>query len=491
VGPWTGTSSSPSRAGIFAPRSGCCASSARYRRRSTTTSSTLRVDDPVHFPEVLSRHAGDLPLDARAALEGCPRVRSPSASPQSRSSRRRPARLVLGYRGELGGKRFHVRVHRRGFKGRIVTPEQERFSGRPAPGCPRPGLEHPGRSPSTTQTSSSSVETVGNQAGVSRWTREDPRALPLPEARLMATTGKIAPCRGILLLRSLCRGPLCVPGHDHLPALPDPELRSQAARRHHPHPARDQLRAGRGLVPAARSVPCRSIPGSDLRPRQRRADRFLACRPRILQEARARRPARRIPGIRPLGESPARRPSPRRSPPGTTGLWGKKGRRRRPDHPLRPIDRGRRRLRTGKAAQDGGNDPHLHLHEHQVHGRQVPLPSGPAQDALRQPVHRQRVPEPHTDHPRDPGHDHPRSAMPGNCTRPLRSAACWRSSAGTTTAPWTGRSSSASCSGSSPEAWHCRSRARRTGQPLPNWGAKPLSDDLARQARTRHQDNTR
>jgi hypothetical protein len=39
----------------------------------------------------------------------------------------RAREIALEWVPELAGKSFHVRLHRRGFKGRLVSPEEERF----------------------------------------------------------------------------------------------------------------------------------------------------------------------------------------------------------------------------------------------------------------------------------------------------------------------------------------------------------------------------
>jgi tRNA(Ser,Leu) C12 N-acetylase TAN1 len=78
---------------------------------------------------------------------------------------------------ELGGKSFHVRIHRRGFKGRLLSKEEERgladavltrlsASGTPA----RVAFEDPD--------GVLAVETVGDRAGLSLWTRDDLRRYP-------------------------------------------------------------------------------------------------------------------------------------------------------------------------------------------------------------------------------------------------------------------------------------------------------------------------
>ncbi len=78
----------------------------------------------------------------------------------------------------LAGKSFHVRMHRRGFKGRISSHDEERFLDRFL-------LEElgtmgtPGHITFEDPDAIIVVETVGQQAGLSFWTREDLQRYPL------------------------------------------------------------------------------------------------------------------------------------------------------------------------------------------------------------------------------------------------------------------------------------------------------------------------
>ncbi|WP_212523388.1 THUMP domain-containing protein [Actibacterium sp. MT2.3-13A] len=89
---------------------------------------------------------------------------------------------VLGWLPDLAGKSFHVRLYRRGFKGRILSPEEERsldaalLSGLAARGTPgRMDFEDPDMV--------IDVETVGNRAGLSLWSRADLARYPFLRVR--------------------------------------------------------------------------------------------------------------------------------------------------------------------------------------------------------------------------------------------------------------------------------------------------------------------
>ncbi len=80
--------------------------------------------------------------------------------------------IVLAWAPRLAGKTFHVRLHRRGFKGRLATPEEERFlddvllEATAAAGAPASIAFDDADAVIV-------VETVGTWAGLSLWTRDD------------------------------------------------------------------------------------------------------------------------------------------------------------------------------------------------------------------------------------------------------------------------------------------------------------------------------
>jgi len=86
--------------------------------------------------------------------------------------RSKSAAVVAPWAAELGGQRFYVRMHRRGFKGRLASDVEERRLGdiliSHAPhGSDRPSVcfDHP--------EIVIAVETVGNDAGLARFTASD------------------------------------------------------------------------------------------------------------------------------------------------------------------------------------------------------------------------------------------------------------------------------------------------------------------------------
>lgn len=81
------------------------------------------------------------------------------------------------YLGQLAGHGFHVRMHRRGFKERMATPDEERFLGdylfeKLA------GAGTPGRVDFADPDYILAVETLDNRAGLALWSREELQRYP-------------------------------------------------------------------------------------------------------------------------------------------------------------------------------------------------------------------------------------------------------------------------------------------------------------------------
>jgi tRNA(Ser,Leu) C12 N-acetylase TAN1 len=89
------------------------------------------------------------------------------------------ARQAVGvWLPELGGKSFHLRMHRRGFKGRLSSMDEERFLDTYL----LEALEMAGTQGEITFEDPDAIlalETVGPRAGLSLWTREDMERYPL------------------------------------------------------------------------------------------------------------------------------------------------------------------------------------------------------------------------------------------------------------------------------------------------------------------------
>ncbi len=84
---------------------------------------------------------------------------------------------VLTWVPELAGKRFHVRMHRRGFKGKLSSQDEERF----LDWFLLQNLEKagpPGHVSFEDPDAILAVETISQRAGLALWTREDLQRYP-------------------------------------------------------------------------------------------------------------------------------------------------------------------------------------------------------------------------------------------------------------------------------------------------------------------------
>lgn len=82
--------------------------------------------------------------------------------------------VVLSWAPRLVGKAFHVRLHRRGFKGRLSTPEEERFLDKVL--MERLSDEAtPGRITFDDPDATLAIDTVRDRAGLALWSREELR----------------------------------------------------------------------------------------------------------------------------------------------------------------------------------------------------------------------------------------------------------------------------------------------------------------------------
>lgn len=137
----------------------------------------MKADEPRFLLETLREEAlADLRLSAvLARLVPADRT----FNFQSAEDFELKAKAVVGeWVTELGGKRFHVRMRRRGFKGRISSMEEERrLDGFLLEALERMG--RPGRIDFDDPDRIVSVETVGQRAGLSLWTREELERYPL------------------------------------------------------------------------------------------------------------------------------------------------------------------------------------------------------------------------------------------------------------------------------------------------------------------------
>lgn len=86
----------------------------------------MRVDEPEVFLARIEQHLDAFP-EARQTLARVLPVTVTFRYQTPEEFERKAVDVVRGWLAQLAGKRFHVRMHRRGFKGRLSSLEEERF----------------------------------------------------------------------------------------------------------------------------------------------------------------------------------------------------------------------------------------------------------------------------------------------------------------------------------------------------------------------------
>jgi tRNA(Ser,Leu) C12 N-acetylase TAN1 len=137
----------------------------------------LRVDDATRLMDLLAERLAKEPA-VRDILSRIVPARLTFSFQNVADFEERARDAALQLAPALAGQRFHVRTHRRGFKHRIFSQEEEQrldkaildaLAARGTPGSIT--FEDPD--------AIVAIETVGQHAGVSLWTREDLRRYPL------------------------------------------------------------------------------------------------------------------------------------------------------------------------------------------------------------------------------------------------------------------------------------------------------------------------
>lgn len=134
----------------------------------------MKVDDVTEFLEGVERSLEQDASLANAVSRVVPLTHTfEFYTPEEFESKARD--IVSEWLPQLGGKRFHVRMHRRGFKGKLSSQREEQFLDR----LVLERLQALG-TPATMDFDDPDfvivVETLGSEAGISRWTREQLRA---------------------------------------------------------------------------------------------------------------------------------------------------------------------------------------------------------------------------------------------------------------------------------------------------------------------------
>lgn len=137
----------------------------------------MRVPDYRQFMEELLEEGEREPGNLHPLASVIPVIQTFNfQTPQEFEDKARVA--VSAWLPVLGGKAFHLRMHRRGFKGKLSTMEEERLlDGYLLEALELAGM--PGRITFDDPDAIISLETLGGRAGLSLWNREDLRRYPL------------------------------------------------------------------------------------------------------------------------------------------------------------------------------------------------------------------------------------------------------------------------------------------------------------------------
>jgi tRNA(Ser,Leu) C12 N-acetylase TAN1 len=131
----------------------------------------MRIEDIAHFLETLRQWANEDPEILSILARVMPVTQTFTfQTVEAFESKAREASLT--FVPELAGKRFHIRMHRRGFKGRLLSQNEERFLDDVLLEA-LDKLGKPGRITFEDPDAIIAVETVDSRAGLSLWTREE------------------------------------------------------------------------------------------------------------------------------------------------------------------------------------------------------------------------------------------------------------------------------------------------------------------------------
>ena len=131
----------------------------------------MKVENVERFLEQLEKELRKQPDFARVVAHIRPaRYTFEFQTPAEFESRARE--IVLGWVSDLASKSFHVRMHRRGFKGRLSSPDEEMFLDYALLEALADAGTH-GRLSFDDPDAVVAVDTVSNRAGIALWTRDE------------------------------------------------------------------------------------------------------------------------------------------------------------------------------------------------------------------------------------------------------------------------------------------------------------------------------
>ncbi len=136
----------------------------------------LSVDDVTAFLDDLARELAADPAAAQSIARVVP-VTATFVFQTPEEFEQRATAAVEPWLAQLAGHGFHVRMHRRGFKGRLSSQHEERFLDHFI--VEHTGKGHPARVDFDDPDYIVAVETLGQEAGLSLWDRAARARWPL------------------------------------------------------------------------------------------------------------------------------------------------------------------------------------------------------------------------------------------------------------------------------------------------------------------------
>lgn len=148
----------------------------QLRRTEHHNVAVMAVADPASFLQEFAAAVGESPgiLNAMSHVVAFDHVFAFANTAEFEAKSRE---IALSYVPQLAGKSFHVRLRRRGLKGTISTPEEERFLDDVLLGA-LAAAGNPGRIRFDDPDYVLLIETVGGSGGIALWTREDLKRYP-------------------------------------------------------------------------------------------------------------------------------------------------------------------------------------------------------------------------------------------------------------------------------------------------------------------------
>lgn len=131
----------------------------------------LKVEEPAGLLPALDALAAELPVMEMSVAMVSP-VAAGFTFQDAEEFQEKSLAAVEAFLPRLAGRAFHVRFHRRGFKGRLRTPDEEqRLAGHLLDRLEAAAT--PGRIAFDAAEAVVVVETVGTRAGLALWSRDD------------------------------------------------------------------------------------------------------------------------------------------------------------------------------------------------------------------------------------------------------------------------------------------------------------------------------